>query len=178
VGTFGGAVQSQAQVVLELPPRATREWSLIELMGEFRDLNHAYRLGPLEHDVVHVRAQADGAVLDAWHFPAPLPVRRDDGLSIAVRRCEDGGPERVEVAVNRFAQYVVVTQGAERIARTHVAPWAPAVAAVDPSRGPIVVRAANADAVARIDLFDRREPAGVRAELVPAAAERAEKGAA
>jgi beta-mannosidase len=90
----------------DLAPRSVEAVPLISLVDHFADLNHAYRFGPLAHDVVVVRLD-DGAganLAQAHHFPAGMGLAReaDLGLDAASRPLANG---RVEVVLTtrRFA---------------------------------------------------------------------------
>ena len=176
VGTFGGVVQQDAEVVLDVPARGGREWPLTLLMNGFRDLNYAYRFGPLGHDVVHARAETGGDVLEAWYFPAPLPARRDDTLRLTARLHADGSCGELELTTNRFAQYVSVFRGEARIARLHVAPWQPARIPVEDRSRPITASALNADAVVRADWAAGTTTDATTHEPIPAIPGGAPKG--
>lgn len=84
----------QGQAHFDLAPRAVRAVPLIDLLGHFGDLNHAYRFGPLAHDVVVV-SLIDGngtRLAQAHHFPAglALPRQNDLGIDASSRSREDG----------------------------------------------------------------------------------------
>lgn len=78
-----------------------------ELLGRFHDISHAYRFGPLAHDVAHavMRDVRTGLVLgEAFHLPRRNLPRNDLGLSAEVTQDADG--LWLTVSTRRFAQYV------------------------------------------------------------------------
>jgi beta-mannosidase len=89
-----------------LAPRAVEAVPLIGLLDHFADLNHAYRFGPLAHDVVVVRLDDAAGVnlAQAHHFPAGMGLAReaDLGLDAVSRPLADGRIE-VQLTTRRFA---------------------------------------------------------------------------
>ena len=91
---------------IELAPHSVQPLALASLLDHFSDLNHAYRFGPLVHDVVVVslfdaKGQCAG---QAHHFPGGLGLARESDLGIEAtsRHIEDGGIE-VSLCARRFA---------------------------------------------------------------------------
>ncbi|HEY0250553.1 MAG TPA: glycoside hydrolase family 2 protein, partial [Kofleriaceae bacterium] len=76
-----------------------------ELFEGWYDLSYAYRFGPPTCDVVHAKL----GELEAFFFPAGIPVVRDPDVGLSVER--DG--DHVVVAAKRFARYVVIDGEAE-----------------------------------------------------------------
>jgi beta-mannosidase len=91
-----------------VPARGTQAISTIEVLGQFLDLNHAWRFGPPSCEVVQARWLGDdGALLgEAAHFPlglAPLlAAPRDIGLAARVLSAGDAAA-RLEVATRGWA---------------------------------------------------------------------------
>jgi len=110
VGAWRGAtVTAQAERPVELAPRSTQALPLMALLDHFTDLNHAYRFGPLNHDVVVARLRdGNGRLLGrAFHFPGgmDLPREADLGLQATAEASPDGGLQ-LRLGTQRFAQGV------------------------------------------------------------------------
>lgn len=87
---------AEGRMDLHLPPRSAQTVSCIEVLGQFLDLNHAYRFGPPACDAVVARLREGEAVLaEQVHFPVGLAgllaaPRRDIGLSAKVEPGAEG----------------------------------------------------------------------------------------
>ncbi len=84
----------QGQAHFDLAARSVQAVPLVDLLEHFADLNHAYRFGPLVHDVVVATLHdANGMqVAQAHHFPAGMALARqsDLGIEAASRSLADG----------------------------------------------------------------------------------------
>jgi beta-mannosidase len=92
-----GAVQlAAAERPLVAAARSGCTLNAVEVLGQFLDLNHAYRFGPPGCDLVSARLLEDGReVASAMHFPLGLAAlvaarSRDLGLAAAVATSSDG----------------------------------------------------------------------------------------
>jgi beta-mannosidase len=91
---------------VEVAGHSVQAVPLAALLDGFFDLNHAYRFGPLAHDVVLVALHgASGNLIgQAFHFPAGMGVPRDTGLGLAATyRVLDQGEVEVTVTAKRLA---------------------------------------------------------------------------
>ena len=103
------ALVAQGRMPVEVPARGGLTLSCVEVLGQFIDLNHAYRFGPPPCDALSARLCAvDGQSLaDAFTFPAGLgPLlarpRPEIGLAAQVLQAE-GDVARVAVATRDLA---------------------------------------------------------------------------
>lgn len=84
--------------VVRIEPGQRFELEASELFEGWYDLSYAYRFGPPTCDVVQARL----GELEAWFFPAGLPVARDPEVGLEARR--DG--DELIVSAKRFARFV------------------------------------------------------------------------
>lgn len=97
---------------LSVPARGRVALDVAALLPRFVDLTHAFRFGPLAHDVTAVWLEdAQGRRLSqALHLPAGLGMPRDPALGLeAVARPADDGTVVVAVSARRLALAVHVT---------------------------------------------------------------------
>ena len=156
-GTTGVGLES-VSVSLKVPAHRTETFSLLELLGEFRDLNHAYRFGPATYDAVHVSVADPGGVLrcEATHLllGQARPLLADIGLD-ATAQAREGGHELV-IATRDLAQWVSIDCPGYRPADSwfHLVPGASrtiALRTVGGARQPAgFVRALNCSATTQI----------------------------
>ncbi|MEP7053927.1 MAG: hypothetical protein ABI912_01595 [Actinomycetota bacterium] len=105
-----GAPLEQIETTLSLPAHSGETLSLLTLLGEFRDLNHAYRFGPAAYDCVVVRfTDADGTVrAEATHLllGQARPLLADIGLTARLGHGADA--HVLTIATRQLAQWVSV----------------------------------------------------------------------
>ena len=104
-----GLLMAQASRTHTLGPRCTLALPMAQWFDAFIDLSRAYRFGPAEHALVvaTLRDSAGDALMQAFHFPEGLPVRRerDIGLSASAQLHDDGSAE-LTLTTRGFAQSV------------------------------------------------------------------------
>ena len=102
----GVVATSKGQRPIELAPRSTQPVPLIALLEHFADLNHAYRFGPLNHDVVvaSLRDADNRPLAQAFHFPGGMDLPRDAdlGLQATASALPDGGAQ-LRLSTGRLA---------------------------------------------------------------------------
>ena len=93
----GDVCVATGRKTLELPARSGRSLSCIDVLGQFIDLNHAYRFGPPSCEVVIATLlDRDGEIVArSFHFPLGLAGllqqrARDIGLAATVTHLSDG----------------------------------------------------------------------------------------
>ena len=92
-----------------VPARSTQSVAAVEILGGFRDLNHAYRFGPPAHDtVIATLYDADRRPLsEAFHFVRPsVPAPRWDVELTAKARAIGAGRYELTLRSNRFVHSV------------------------------------------------------------------------
>ncbi len=102
-----GDVMETAERQVEVEPHGALELLADGLLGGFRDLNRAYRFGPLGHDVVGVelRDAAGRLVGEACHLASGPARPRLPDLGLAARAAPDGrGGWSLTVSTALFAQ--------------------------------------------------------------------------
>ncbi|MFT3692792.1 MAG: hypothetical protein QM831_06610 [Kofleriaceae bacterium] len=85
-----------------------------ELFEGWYDLSYAYRFGPPTCDVVHARL----GELEAFYFPAGIPVARDPDVGLQATR--DG--DDLVISAKRFARFVRIDGGSPDDNFFHLAP--------------------------------------------------------
>jgi beta-mannosidase len=109
--TDAGAIADSGEREIALEGHGALSLPADELLGGFRDLNHAYRFAPLAHDVVAASLRdAHGTLLaQACYLPAgpARPRLADLGLR-ATAAPGKGGDWALTVSAERFAQYVAI----------------------------------------------------------------------
>lgn len=92
----------------EIPPRSAIALRSEDVLGQFFDVNYAYRFGPPKHDVVIATLydEARAVLSEAFYFPCPgTPTPTDAEVNIHVTQT---GDEQYQLALsaNRFLQSV------------------------------------------------------------------------
>jgi beta-mannosidase len=160
----GATATARAERRVELAPRSTDSLSLMALFDHFTDLNHAYRFGPLNHDVVmaRLRDEAGRPLARAFHFPGGMELPREADLGLqALASLTPEGAVQLRVSTQRFAlgvhidaaglqpddQYFHLAPGDEHVVSLHPAdgrarPWRCSIQALNAASA-VNVRAPN-----------------------------------
>ncbi len=96
---------------ISIPARGSTSVHADALFDGFLDLTYAYRFGPPGHDVVAATMtdRRSGALLARAHcFPAALPARVDEELSVVARAVPGRAGFTLEIESNRFAHAVAI----------------------------------------------------------------------
>ncbi|MDQ1709038.1 MAG: beta-mannosidase, partial [Frankiaceae bacterium] len=108
-GVSGNPLES-VSAAITVAGHDAHTWSLLELLGEFRDLNHAYKFGPPAYDAVHVTVTdplGDVACAATHLLLGPArPLVADVGLAAAAR--PDGADYRLAISTEALAQWVSI----------------------------------------------------------------------
>ena len=92
----------------EIPPRSAIALRSEDVLGQFFDVNYAYRFGPPKHDVVIATLydEARAVLSEAFYFPCPgTPTPTDAEVNIHVTETGDEQYQLV-LSANRFLQSV------------------------------------------------------------------------
>lgn len=115
----GAVTVAQASRAIELAPRSLQSVSAADLLGRFFDFTHAYRFGPLAHDVTiaTLRDAATGEIrAEAFHLPDKRAIARHDlGIVATPQRTESGW--QLVIEARRFARCVHIADAHYRARR-------------------------------------------------------------
>jgi beta-mannosidase len=131
-----------SQVTIEARSRSCQRISAWALIGSYFDISHAYRFGPLAHEVTVASlhdALTGERFGEAFHTPHGYePVRRELGLKASLTRDSQGAWD-LEISTSRFAQAVHIFDRRFRAQDDffHLSPLAPRHIRLLPRKGTI-----------------------------------------